>query len=121
MYVHITHKRPKQAHPLFPLLTPETLAPFFESGGMDGACGGAEVAADGGCCSQYLRVQRGGHALLLLYLALGQWAGRGGDEGRMEGEGEGARLLRQEVAQLRVKLQALATEMVGRLPAEGMK
>lgn len=128
-----THPHPNpQAHSLFPLLTPEVLAPFLlamSSGDGDSDSDGGPCGDDGGgYCAQFVHVQRGGHALLLLYLALRQWAaGKDGGDG---GDGapasaaaadlEGARLLAQEVAQLRVKLQALAAEMVGRLPATGM-
>lgn len=111
-----------QAHPLFPLITPQVLAPLLSL--TDGhTLEAEEEAAAASCCAQFTRVQQGGHALLVLYLAVRQWAATdGGTVMGMGGEGEdvGGRLLQQEVAQLRVKLQALAAEMAGRMPAEGL-
>ena len=101
-------------------------------------CGDDEAAGTAGtggsdhrsacCCSEFTRVRDGGHALLLLFLALREWAAGSGagaeaggsSRGRLEEEDEGRRLLRHEVAQLHVKLQALAAEMVGSLPAQGL-
>lgn len=134
-----THNNTQQAHPLFPLLTPDALAPLLGSRSEtttttvddeDEAAAEATRTASSvleDCCSQFVRVERGGHALLVLYLALGDWAATGESGSRVEAEGAGAgagdgeRLLAQEVNQLRVKLQALAMEMVGRLPAGGLE
>lgn len=104
-----------QAHPLFPLMTPQVLAPLYSL--TDGYTAAEEEAAAASCCAQFVRVQQGGHALLVLYLALRQWAT---DYGVETGEDVGGRLLAQEIAQLRVKLQALAIEMAGRVPSEGL-
>lgn len=125
--MHVCTINCTQAHPLFPLLSPEALAPFLrsrsdsDSGAGGGGCGEKEAGAGGDCCcTEFRHVRDSGHGALVFYLALREWAqGIAITEGG--GQDEGQRLLSHEVTQLRVKLQSIVGELVGRLPAEGLQ